>query len=229
MIQSSYTAGYLGAFILGAATVLSLRTTPVIITRPILSAALRVSCLLSLPNTIRRGILWNRPLQFRHRSVRLVSDRLWSVRVGDARGGIQPVYWHGRARRDGLHALWQQKCRASLQSLYGHLPQTRQGSSPTAQWGSSYVSRGNQSASHSITRPQTDRWGRFKPRRAERRLLRALPGEIRPWARPPAATCMPGTTGMFTRTRAPVAELRQWQLELGQQAKSKFLTGHEAC
>ena len=189
-----------------------------------LSAALRVSCLLSLPNTVRRGILWNRPLQFRHRSVRLVADRLWSY--GSAtRGAAYNPYTGTAARGATVSTPYGSRSAAEAYNPYtGTYAQTRQGSSPTAQWGSSYVSRGNQSAYSQHYSTANGSVGWMRPRRAERRLLRALPGEIQPRPRPPTAICMPGTTGMSTRIQAPAGRLTT--MAVGTRSTSQVQISH---
>src|SRR6266404_1174055 len=66
---------------------------------------------------------------------------------------------------------------------------------------------------HNITRRQTERLRRPKGRKAERRRLRARPGEILRRAKPPAAICMPGTMVTFIRT--PVMVGRSTITEVG--------------
>src|SRR6266513_291242 len=64
-----------------------------------------------------------------------------------------------------------------------------------------------------ITRRQTERLRRPKGHKAERPRLRARPAGTVRRQKPPAATCMPGTMGTFTRT--PVMVGRSTTMEAG--------------
>ena len=96
----------------------------------ILVAAIRLwGLLLSLRSDILRWLLLRRLrlslcnalLQFCHGSLRLETDCLWPLRLGDARGRLQSIHWDVRARLQRLDSLWQSKCGTGLQSVHRNL------------------------------------------------------------------------------------------------------------
>ena len=79
----------------------------------------------------------------------------------------------------------------------GTYAQTRQGSIPNAQWGSSYVSRGNKSATMGHFSSANGTVAGFQARKVAKPSARAPPGVTQPSVKLPAAICTPGTMVML--------------------------------
>jgi hypothetical protein len=140
-VQASYTAGYLGAFVLGAAT----------------GAIIANGSGYWWPPTTYRGYY---PYAATYGGAYYGAAHYnsatgaygWSQTAygpyGSAtRGAAYNPYTGTAARGATVSTPYGSRSAAQAYNPYtGTYAQTRQGSSPTAQWGSSYVSRGNQSA-----------------------------------------------------------------------------------
>ena len=80
-------------------------------------------------------------------SVRRFADCVWGTRVSDANSFLQSVHGNIDANRfDDDGVCGKQSVGQAYNPYTGSYGATHQGSSPTAQWGSSYVSQGNKSA-----------------------------------------------------------------------------------
>ena len=86
----------------------------------------------------------------------------------------------------------------------GTYAQTRQGSNPNAQWGSSYVSRGNQSATMGHYSTANGTVAGAADSAGGKAAASSTNGETQQPAKPPAATCMPDTMATSIRTRVTV-------------------------
>ena len=147
MIQSSYTAGYLGAFILGAATgaIIANNTGyyyPPYVYRP----PYGYPAYYRYP-TAYGGAYYGTAHYNSATGAYGWSQTAYGPYGSATRGAAYNPYTGTAARGATVSTPYGSRSAAQAYNPYtGTYAQTRQGSSPTAQWGSSYVSRGNQSA-----------------------------------------------------------------------------------
>src|SRR5207248_6308181 len=146
-IQASYTAGYLGAFILGAATGAIVADNsgyyyPPYIYRPAYGYARYY------PYPTAYGGAYYGAAHYNSATGAYGWSQTAYGPYGSAtRGAAYNPYTGTAARGASVSTPYGSRSAAQAYNPYtGTYAQTRQGSSPTAQWGSSYVSRGNQSA-----------------------------------------------------------------------------------
>jgi hypothetical protein len=146
-IQSSYTAGYLGAFVLGAATGAIIANNsgyyyPPYIYRPAYGYARYY------PYAAPYGGAYYGTAHYNSATGTYGWSQTAYGPYGSAtRGAAYNPYTGTAARGATVSTPYGSRSAAQAYNPYtGTYAQTRQGSSPTAQWGSSYVSRGNQSA-----------------------------------------------------------------------------------
>ena len=115
---------------------------------------------------------------------------------------------------------------ASVSTPYGtetrHRPITRipapmlrprQGSNPNAQWGSSYVSRGNKSATMGHYSTANGTVAGISGSQGGEAVGAAPPGVTAPPVKRPAAICTPGAMATFVRTPVTARRIRQRKLE----------------
>jgi hypothetical protein len=146
-VQSSYTAGYLGAFVLGAATGAIIANgsgyyyPPYVYHPPYGYAAY-------YPYAATYGGAYYGTAHYNSATGAYGwSQTAYGPYGSAARGAAYNPYTGTAARGATVSTPYGSRSAAQAYNPYtGTYAQTRQGSSPTAQWGSSYVSRGNQSA-----------------------------------------------------------------------------------
>jgi hypothetical protein len=146
-VQASYTAGYLGAFILGAATgaIIANNTGyyyPPYIYRPAYGYAHYY------PYATPYGGAYYGTAHYNSATGTYGWSQTAYGPYGSAtRGAAYNPYTGTAARGATVSTPYGSRSAAQAYNPYtGTYAQTRQGSSPTAQWGSSYVSNGNKSA-----------------------------------------------------------------------------------
>ena len=150
-VQSSYTAGYLGAFIVGAATGAIIANGTGYWNAPYCSAPY------SYNNAYRYPAYYPRPVPYggaygtaRYNSATGtygVSKTAYGPYGSATRGAAYNPYTGTAARGASVSTPNGSRSAAKAYNPYtGTYASTRQGSSPTAQWGSSYVSNGDKSA-----------------------------------------------------------------------------------
>src|SRR5437867_3157874 len=146
-IQASYTAGYLGAFVLGAATGAIIANNsgyyyPPYVYRPAYGYARYY------PYATPYGGAYYGTAHYNSATGAYGWSQTAYGPYGSAtRGAAYNPYTGTAARGATVSTPYGSRSAAQAYNPYtGTYAQTRQGSSPTAQWGSSYVSRGNQSA-----------------------------------------------------------------------------------
>src|SRR5437870_1754029 len=146
-VQASYTAGYLGAFVLGAATgaIIANNTGyfyPPYVYRPAYGYAHYY------PYATPYGGAYYGTAHYNSATGAYGWSQTAYGPYGSAtRGAAYNPYTGTAARGATVSTPYGSRSAAQAYNPYtGTYAQTRQGSSPTAQWGSSYVSRGNQSA-----------------------------------------------------------------------------------
>jgi hypothetical protein len=146
-VQASYTAGYLGAFILGAATgaIIANNTGyyyPPYIYRPAYGYARYY------PYATPYGGAYYGAAHYNSATGTYGWSQTAYGPYGSAtRGAAYNPYTGTAARGATVSTPYGSRSAAQAYNPYtGTYAQTRQGSSPTAQWGSSYVSNGNKSA-----------------------------------------------------------------------------------
>ena len=146
-VQSSYTAGYLGAFVLGAATGAIIANgsgyyyPPYVYHPPYGYAGY-------YPYAATYGGAYYGAAHYNSATGAYGWSQTAYGPYGSAtRGAAYNPYTGTAARGATVSTPYGSRSAAQAYNPYtGTYAQTRQGSSPTAQWGSSYVSRGNQSA-----------------------------------------------------------------------------------
>jgi hypothetical protein len=146
-IQSSYTAGYLGAFVLGAATGAIIANNsgyyyPPYVYRPAYGYARYY------PYATPYGGAYYGAAHYNSATGAYGWSQTAYGPYGSAtRGAAYNPYTGTAARGATVSTPYGSRSAAQAYNPYtGAYAQTRQGSSPTAQWGSSYVSKGNKSA-----------------------------------------------------------------------------------
>jgi hypothetical protein len=146
-VQASYTAGYLGAFVLGAATGAIIANNsgyyyPPYIYRPAYGYARYY------PYPAPYGGAYYGTAHYNSATgVYGWSQTAYGPYGSATRGAAYNPYTGTAARGATVSTPYGSRSAAQAYNPYtGTYAQTRQGSSPTAQWGSSYVSRGDQSA-----------------------------------------------------------------------------------
>src|SRR5213082_1137399 len=146
-IQASYTAGYFGAFVLGAATgaIIANNTGyyyPPYVYRPAYGYARYYPYA-----TAYGGAYWGTAHYNSATGAYGWSQTAYGPYGSATRGAAYNPYTGTAARGATVSTPYGSRSAAQAYNPYtGTYAQTRQGSSPTAQWGSSYVSRGNESA-----------------------------------------------------------------------------------
>ena len=146
-VQSSYTAGYLGAFVLGAATGAIIANgsgyyyPPYVYHPPYGYAGY-------YPYAATYGGAYYGTAHYNSATGAYGWSQTAYGPYGSAtRGAAYNPYTGTAARGATVSTPYGSRSAAQAYNPYtGAYAQTRQGSSPTAQWGSSYVSKGNQSA-----------------------------------------------------------------------------------
>jgi hypothetical protein len=140
-VQSSYTSGYLGGFILGAATGAIIANGSGYWWPPYAYGAYYY------PYAATYGYHYATPYYNSATGAYGWSNAAYGP-YGSAKWGAGYNPYTGTYARGGtVSTPYGSRSAAQAYNPYtGTYAQTRQGSSPTAQWGSSYVSRGNQSA-----------------------------------------------------------------------------------
>jgi hypothetical protein len=146
-VQTSYTAGYLGAFVLGAATGAIIANgsgyyyPPYVYHPPYGYAGY-------YPYAATYGGAYYGAAHYNSATGAYGWSQTAYGPYGSAtRGAAYNPYTGTAARGATVSTPYGSRSAAQAYNPYtGTYAQTRQGSSPTAQWGSSYVSRGNQSA-----------------------------------------------------------------------------------
>src|SRR6266568_4129174 len=146
-VQASYTAGYLGAFVLGAATgaIIANNTGyfyPPYVYRPAYGYARYY------PYATAYGGAYYGTAHYNSATGAYGWSQTAYGPYGSAtRGAAYNPYTGTAARGATVSTPYGSRSAAQAYNPYtGTYAQTRQGSSPTAQWGSSYVSNGNKSA-----------------------------------------------------------------------------------
>src|SRR5438094_1031684 len=146
-IQASYTAGYLGAFVLGAATgaIIANNTGyyyPPYVYRPAYGYARYYPYATAYGGAYYGAAHYNSAT-----GAYGWSQTAYGTYGSATRGAAYNPYTGTAARGASVSTPYGSRSAAQAYNPYtGTYAQTRQGSSPTAQWGSSYVSRGNESA-----------------------------------------------------------------------------------
>ncbi len=140
-VQSSYTAGYLGAFVLGAATGAIIANGSGYWWPPYTYEGY-------YPYAATYGGAYYGAAHYNSATGAYGWSQTASGPYGSAtRGAAYNPYTGTAARGATVSTPYGSRSAAQAYNPYtGTYAQTRQGSSPNAQWGSSYVSRGNQSA-----------------------------------------------------------------------------------
>jgi hypothetical protein len=146
-IQASYTAGYLGAFVLGAATGAIIASGsgyyyPPYVYHPLYGYAGYYPYAATYG-----GAYWGTAHYNSATGAYGWSQTAYGPYGSATRGAAYNPYTGAAARGATVSTPYGSRSAAQAYNPYtGTYAQTRQGSSPNAQWGSSYVSRGNQSA-----------------------------------------------------------------------------------
>src|SRR5438067_3888989 len=140
-VQSSYTAGYLGAFVLGAATGAIIANGSGYWWPPYTYGGY-------YPYAATYGGAYYGAAHYNSATGAYGwSQTAYGPYGSETRGAGYNPYTGTAARGATVSTPYGSRSVAQAYNPYtGTYAQTRQGSSPTAQWGSSYVSRGNQSA-----------------------------------------------------------------------------------
>src|SRR5438874_10698719 len=140
-VQASYTAGYLGAFVLGAATGAIIANGSGYWWPPYTYGGY-------YPYAATYGGAYYGTAHYNSATGAYGWSQTAYGPYGSAtRGAAYNPYTGTAARGATVSTPYGSRSAAQAYNPYtGTYAQTRQGSSPTAQWGSSYVSRGNQSA-----------------------------------------------------------------------------------
>jgi hypothetical protein len=140
-VQASYTAGYLGAFVLGAATGAIIANGSGYWWPPYTYGGY-------YPYAATYGGAYYGTAHYNSATGAYGwSQTAYGPYGSAARGAAYNPYTGTAARGATVSTPYGSRSAAQAYNPYtGTYAQTRQGSSPTAQWGSSYVSRGNQSA-----------------------------------------------------------------------------------
>src|SRR5437870_5185360 len=140
-VQASYTAGYLGAFVLGAATGAIIANGSGYWWPPYTYGGY-------YPYAATYGGAYYGTAHYNSATGAYGWSQTAYGTYGSAtRGAAYDPYTGTAARGATVSTPYGSRSAAQAYNPYtGTYAQTRQGSSPTAQWGSSYVSRGNQSA-----------------------------------------------------------------------------------
>src|SRR5438552_1930453 len=140
-VQSSYTAGYLGAFVLGAATGAIIANGSGYWWPPYTYGGYYPYA------ATYGGAYWGTAHYNSATGAYGWSQTAYGPYGSATRGAAYNPYTGTAARGATVSTPYGSRSAAQAYNPYtGTYAQTRQGSSPTAQWGSSYVSRGNQSA-----------------------------------------------------------------------------------
>src|SRR2546429_2324878 len=142
-VQSSYTAGYLGAFILGAATGAIIANGSGYWGAPYYGYGYHY-----YPYPTAYGGAYYGTAHYNSATGAYGwSQTAYGPYGAATRGAAYNPYTGTAARGATVSTPYGSRSAAQAYNPYtGAYAQTRQGSSPTAQWGSSYVSKGNQSA-----------------------------------------------------------------------------------
>ena len=139
-VQASYTAGYLGAYVLGAATGAIIANGSGYWWPPYTYGGY-------YPYAATYGYHYGTPYYNSATGAYGWSQTAYGPYGSATRGAAYNPYTGTYARGASVSTPYGSRSAAQAYNPYtGTYAQTRQGSSPTAQWGSSYVSRGNQSA-----------------------------------------------------------------------------------
>jgi hypothetical protein len=150
-VSSSYTAGYLGAYVLGAATGAIIASGTGYWAAPYCSASYTYKNVYNYPGYYPYPTAYGAGYATPHYNS-ATGAYGWSQTAsgpyGSAtRGAAYNPYTGTAARGATVSTPYGSRSAAQAYNPYtGTYAQTRQGSSPTAQWGSSYVSNGNKSA-----------------------------------------------------------------------------------
>src|SRR5947208_3335385 len=140
-VQASYTAGYLGAFVLGAATGAIIANGSGYWWPPYTYGGYYPYA------ATYGGAYWGTAHYNSATGAYGWSQTAYGPYGSATRGAAYNPYTGTAARGATVSTPYGSRSAAQAYNPYtGTYAQTRQGSSPTAQWGSSYVSRGNQSA-----------------------------------------------------------------------------------
>src|SRR3989440_175782 len=140
-VQASYTAGYLGAFVLGAATGAIIANGSGYWWPPYTYGGYYPYA------ATYGGAYWGTAHYDSATGAYGWSQTAYGPYGSATRGAAYNPYTGTAARGATVSTPYGSRGAAQAYNPYtGTYAQTRQGSSPTAQWGSSYVSRGNQSA-----------------------------------------------------------------------------------
>src|SRR6266498_1362898 len=140
-VQASYTAGYLGAFVLGAATGAIIANGSGYWWPPYTHGGYYPYA------ATYGGAYWGTAHYNSATGAYGWSQTAYGPYGSATRGAAYNPYTGTAARGATVSTPYGSRSAAQAYNPYtGTYAQTRQGSSPTAQWGSSYVSRGNQSA-----------------------------------------------------------------------------------
>jgi hypothetical protein len=140
-VQASYTAGYLGAFVLGAATGAIIANGSGYWWPPYTYGGYYPYA------ATYGGAYWGTAHYNSATRTYGWSQTAYGPYGSATRGAAYNPYTGTYARGASVSTPYGSRSAAQAYNPYtGTYAQTRQGSSPTAQWGSSYVSRGNQSA-----------------------------------------------------------------------------------
>ncbi len=140
-VQASYTAGYLGAFVLGAATGAIIANGSGYWWPPYTHGGYYPYA------ATYGGAYWGTAHYNSATGAYGWSQTAYGPYGSATRGAAYNPYTGSAARGATVSTPYGSRSAAQAYNPYtGTYAQTRQGSSPTAQWGSSYVSRGNQSA-----------------------------------------------------------------------------------
>jgi len=149
-VESSYTAGYLGAFVMGAA-VGAIVTSGTGYYYPPYMAIPWGGYPVYRPYPHSYGA-YGSTAYYPHRNRRIwrFTNCIWSLRFGDSYCVLQSLYWNSVTNRFRFDTPYGKRSVGQAYNPYtGTYGATHQGSSPTAQWGQSYVSNGNRSATYS--------------------------------------------------------------------------------
>ena len=206
-VQSSYTAGYLGAFVMGAAVgaIVTSGTGyyyPPYVGYP--AYGYPVYHPYPTPYGVYGAYGSTAYLPHGNRSIRRIADSVRTLWLGDSHGVLQPLYGNIDANRFDIDGLWQTECGPARTDRYtGSYGATHQGSSPAAQCGQSYVSQGEKQIRHDAALFNGEWNGGLVPRgrkvgKATRHPARM---ETRTRGRTRVATCTQDTTGMCTKTQ----------------------------
>src|SRR5436190_8366053 len=148
-VQASYTAGYLGAFILGAATGAIIANGSGYWGQPYCYGGYYYPYPATYCGAYYGGYGYHYPTPYYDSATGAYGwkQTAYGPYGSATRGAGYNPYTGTYARGASLSTPYGSRSAAQAYNPYtGTYAQTRQGSSPNAQWGSSYVSRGNQSA-----------------------------------------------------------------------------------